>query len=378
MQNLEVDISSLLIALVLSVIFFVSWLYLRNWERPFLYYSRLGYFASDSKSWRQRLNYLPRQLSFAALALFLFAYIDPHYYVLKEGSDDDMRDSKRIPSEGIAIYLVLDNSRSMGEEIEISTASGRRKTISKMQILKDVTERFVRGDSGESLKGRPNDLIGVVTFARSAQVLSPLTLDHHEIIKQLRDLDVNRDENQLGTAIGYAIFKTANLIEATRHFGQNQVKEGDPAYDIKNSIILLVTDGFQETNPGDYQNPLRNIALDDAAKFAKKYGVTLYIVNIDPQINAEKYSNHRKFFQLLTEITGGKFYHVDNSRNLQDIYAEIDKLEKSELPEHTKQFKENLPHIYKRVSYHRPLILAGVICIFLSVVLMSTVLRRFP
>lgn len=378
MFDIEVDIHALWIALGITVTLLIGWFVTRNWHRPFLFYSRLGYFVSDTKSFRQRIILLPKYLNGLAIALFLLAYIDPHYYVQKRSDDKDIRDPMRIPTEGIAIYLVLDNSRSMIEELELSTPSGRRKKIAKIDVLKDVTERFVRGDSGKNLKGRPNDLIGVVTFARSAQVLAPLTLDHRNIIEHLRSLGVNHDENQLGTAIGYAIFKTANLIKATQHFGQDIIRDGEPAYEIKNSVILLVTDGFQETNPDDYQNPLRSIDLVDAANFAKEYGITLYIVNIDPNITSEKYSDHRKYFELLTEVTGGKFYHVDTSKNLQDIYAEIDKLEKSELPEHTKDIKENLPHIYTRVSFYRPLIFLGLVCIFTSGALMSTVLRRFP
>lgn len=378
MFDIEVDSHSLWIALGIVTVLLISWYVMRNWDRPFICYSRLGYFVSGNKSFRQRFALLPKHLIGVAVLFFLVAYIDPHYYTLKENDGENMRDPMRIPTEGIAIYLVLDNSRSMNEELELSTPSGRRKKVTKMQVLKDVTERFVRGDSGQNLKGRPNDLIGVVTFARSAQILAPLTLDHREIIENLRALKVNHDESQLGTAIGYAIFKTANLIKATQHFGQDIVQEGKPAYEIKNSVILLVTDGFQETNPEDYQNPLRSIDLVDATNFAKEYGITLYIVNIDPKINSEKYSDHRRFFELLTEMTGGKFYHVNTSRNLQDIYSEIDQLEKSELPEHTKDFKENLPHLYSRVSFYRPLIFLGLICIFLSGLLMATVLRRFP
>ncbi|MEM1282787.1 MAG: VWA domain-containing protein [Chlamydiota bacterium] len=378
MFDIEIDNNSFWTAIGITFVIIASWFYLKKWKKPFIYYSRLGYFLSDQKSFRQYFTFLPTYLMGIALVSFLIAFIDPHYYTLKKDSEGDIRDPMRIPTEGIAIYLVLDNSRSMSEELELSTSSGRRKKVTKMEILKDVTERFVRGDSGESLKGRPNDLIGVVSFARSAQVLAPLTLDHREIIENLRALKVNHDESQLGTAIGYAIFKTANLIKATQHFGQDVVQDGKPAYEIKNSVILLVTDGFQETNPEDYQNPLRSIDLVDATNFAKEYGITLYIVNIDPKINSERYNDHRQYFELLTDLTGGKFYYVDTSRNLQDIYAEIDKLEKSELPEHTRDFKENLPHIYKRVSFYRPLIFLGLVSIFLSGLLTTTVLRRFP
>lgn len=377
-MDFAVDTHALLITLGFGVVFFLAWLYLRRWHKPYLYYSRINYFSSDNVSIRQRLSLLPKFLQVLALILFLIAFTDPHGYKEKVEDGGNNTPPSRIPTEGIGIYLVLDNSRSMGEELEIPTPSGRRKKISKMQVLKEVTEQFVRGDPNQNLKGRPNDLLGIVAFARSAQILAPLTLDHRDIIRHLRALDINRDESQLGTAMGYSIYKTANLIRATRHFGQDTVKSGKPAYEIKNSVILLITDGFQETHPDDYTNPLRSMDLVDAVNEVKELGITLYLINIDPKITSEKYADHRKYFSLLTELTGGKFYYVDGSRDLHDIYSEIDQLEKSELPQHTKEDKQNLPHIYERVSYYKEFIFSGMVSLFISVILMTTLLRRVP
>jgi len=378
MARLYFDSYACLTILTVLVVSLLVWSYLRKWKKPHLFVSDISQFKLEKMTLRERLSNLPRILLLVTLTLFVIAYIDPHRYVLNGDADFDDVKKNSIPTEGIAIYLVLDNSLSMSEEISISTPSGRRKTISKMDILKDMTKQFVVGDKGVGLKGRKNDLIGIVSFARGAQVLSPLTLDHNAIVKELNKLDVNRDESQRGTALGYAIFKTANLIEATRHFNQDRQIKGDSAYEIKNSVIVLITDGFQETNPEDYANPLRSVDLIDAVEYAKGLGVRLYLINIDPKITSMKYSDHRKFFNLLTQTTGGNFFYVDSTHDLSKIYAEIDKLEKSDLADHTQDNMETLPHIYRRISYYKYLITAGMFSLFLFILLQTTVLKRVP
>jgi len=341
------------------------------WKIPHLKFSSLSIFGGSKNSLKQKFAFLPRALGFLALILFTVAYIDPHTYVEKAKKDPIITNDRGIPTEGIAIYLVLDRSLSMSEELE-----GRG--ITKMDMLKDVTKRFVSGDKSLKLRGRPNDLIGVVAIARSAQVLSPLTLDHKEIVEILNKLNVLTDESQAGTALGYSIFKTSSLVEATRHFGQELVKEGKPSYEIKNSILVLVTDGFQEVNPEDANNTLRNIDLIDAANYAKKLGVKVYIINIDPSINSLEYADNRKYFKLLTQLTGGDFFYVDSSRGLSQIYAEIDQLEKGVIYDRSQVEKQNLPNLYQRLSLYPSLIAGGLFCLFLSILLNTTLLRRVP
>ncbi len=373
-----VDVNATMLALVFLVAVGIIWTLLRQWKKPHLYVSNLSDFNLETKTLREKFAQAPQMILFCGLLFFVLAYIDPHQFVLRKIDDSVESNRQRIPTEGIAIYLVLDNSQSMLEKVTAVTPTGEQSTVTKMDVLRDVTKQFVRGEKEVNLKGRNNDLLGIVTFARSAQVISPLTLDHKNILHQLKKLDVNRDESQRGTALGYAIFKTANLIEATRHFSQDQIQKGDPAYEIKNSVIVLVTDGFQETNPEDFTNPLRSIDLVESMNYAKDVGIRVYIVNIDPKITSDKFADHRKFFRLLTEMTGGDFFYVDNTRDLAEIYAKIDQLEKSSLSEHSHGDMENLPSLYERVSYYPYLIGAGMFAITLFVILQTTLLRRVP
>lgn len=366
------------IAFSIALAFIVLMAMLRRWSRryaaPQLYFSNLNDLQRSSSGWRAHLSSLPRCLEFVSIALFLLAFLDPHLQIALGVPRD-----QHTPSEGIAIYLVLDQSGSMAEKIK-ATVDGKAVTISKIELLKLLTAKFVKGDSKMGLNGRPNDLIGLVAFARGAQVLSPLTLDHATILKQLSTFNVVRNRDQDGTAIGYAIFKTANLIAATRHYAEELSGENQPSYEIKNAVMILVTDGFQDPNPLDSGNPLRLISLEAAAQYAKDKGVRLYIVNGDPAFSSEQYAPHRRLLQRIAELTGGKFYIMDATSNLEKIYAEIDSLEKSSLPvtQQGKISKDKQPDLYRRVSFYPYLIALGLCTFLLSVVLNATLLRRVP
>ena len=373
-----IDLTAGLILLFLAIVGAVLWKWGKSFQIPHIKFSVLQPLLESQYSAKQNHAQLPRKLLAAALVLFGIAFLDPHYFVekpLREQKDAPLQ-QVNIPSEGIAIYLVLDRSGSMSGEVR-----SRRQTITKMDLLKRVTKDFVVGDKSQGLNGRPQDMMGLVTFARGAQVLAPLTLDHQSIIEHLNTLDYTTDINLDGTAIGYAIYKTANLIAATRHYAQELEGEGKPAYTIKSSIMILVTDGLQSPNPLDKDKEYRNVELLDAAAYAKEQGVKLYIVNVEPRIASEEFSAHRSIMKKITELTGGKFYMVDNTINLASIYSEIDRLEKSVLPIESQYItppKSLQPNLYHRVSFYPYLIALGMLCVFLAIFLETRVLRRLP
>ncbi|MBA3815134.1 MAG: VWA domain-containing protein [Parachlamydiaceae bacterium] len=335
----------------------------------------------QQKNWRVGLAPWINYLKWLGLASFLIAFVDAHLFISKH-SDKNLEPPNLhpFPTEGIAIYLLLDQSGSMSEEVPIYSSNGPRKSMTKISLLKQVTQQFVVGDPALGLAGRSNDLIGLISFARGAEVMSPLTLDHQEILNQLSHFKAvaNRDED--GTAIGYAIYKAASLIAATRHYSQELVGKGKPAYTIKNSVIILVTDGLQDPNPLDQGKRLRNIDIPDAAAYAKQQGIRLYIVNVEPKITTEEFAPNRRQMQRAAEITGGQLLVVNNTTNLEDIYQEIDRLEKSELPTpFQKDFnKKDRPDIYRRVSLYPFLIALGLFFLLGGIILESTLFRRIP
>lgn len=353
------------------------WNWGKKFQTPHFKFSSLTLFLQSPGSFKERYANLPKQLLFFALLICAAAFLDPHYFIKKK-AEVKTSSSKpvHIPTEGIAIYLVLDQSGSMAGEVK--TLQG---TMSKMDLLKKVTKEFVRGDKKIGFNGRSQDMIGIVAFARGAQVLAPLTLDHRSIIDQLNKLHVVADLKLDGTAIGYAIYKTASLIAVTRHYAQELKGAGKPAYTIKNSIMIIVTDGLQAPSPLDKNNEFRNIELLSAAQFAKEQGIKVYIINVEPRLASDEFSANRALMKKVAKITGGKFYLVDNQIDLASIYSEIDRLEKSKLPIETQYAappKSMLPQFYRRVSFYPYLIAIAMFAVLLAIILETSVFRRIP
>lgn len=314
-------------ALAIAVLAVFSWLWFRKHSKPAIAFS-----TPITQEKLPLITYAPSLFYGGAFLFLLLALADP--YVQKEifRSPPAPLQGKPPPIEGIAIYLVLDQSGSMEGKVLNKDDSGRRYETSKLKLLKTITEKFIIGDGTAGMQGRGSDLIGLVGFSRGAQVLSPLTLDHQELINRLRKFDIMRVQDQDGTSIGYAIYKTANLIIAARHFAEDLIAEGKPAYTIQSYVIILVTDGVQETNPLDKGKKWRTIPIEEAAKYAAENNIRLYVINVEPGFAEPKYALLRKELERDTARTGGKFFLTGDTKTLGEIYNEIADLEKSALP----------------------------------------------
>lgn len=372
--------SALAAVIAFLIVVYLLWRWINSYTQPYLFFSDIKSLTSSQASRRVTLSPWINCLKWLGLFTFLIAFIDPHFFINKYPDHlEQPNPYTPSPVEGIAIYLLLDQSGSMAEEVPIYSNMGARKRMSKIALLKKVTQQFIAGDPDLGLTGRPNDLIGLISFARGAEVMSPLTLDHQAILDQLSHFQAVGSRDQDGTAIGYAIYKAASLIAATRHYSQEIVEKGEPAYTIKNSVIILVTDGLQDPNPLDQGKRLRNIDIPDAAAYAKQQGIRLYIINVEPKITTEEFAPNRRQMQRAAESTGGKLLVVNNTTHLEDIYQEIDRLEKSPLPLPLQDFnKEDRPDIYHRFSLYPFLIASGLIFLFFGLLLESTFFKRVP
>lgn len=334
---------------------------------PSLSFSRIKDF--NLSSWRSRMVSLPSQLHQAALLCFIIAFIDPHFLIpsssFSQRQQLSTHEISKIPTEGIAIYLVLDQSGSMAQSV---VASG--KSISKIDLLKKVTKQFILD--------HPSDLIGLVSFARVPRVRVPLTLDQPALLAQLNQIEAVKNPEEDGTAIGYAIYKTAHLIAATRHFANQADQAGKPPYTIKSAIIIVVTDGFQDPSRLDQGNRLRTMELDDAAAYTKSQNIHLYVVNIDPALATAQYAPQRRQLQAITALTGGKFELVSNTQELQDIYASIDRLEKGTISKKAQLSSSESPSPGIRFSLYPFFIALGLLSLFSAVFLDSFVLKVVP
>lgn len=360
---MQIDLKALLLALLFSAAFYFFWRWGQSKSAPLIRFSELKSLLT-TPNWRQKIIGLPHLLAFSSLVFFLLAFLDPHFLIEKKAAESQ---SQGMPMKGVAIYLNVDQSGSMMQDVTGITSEGRHATMTKLDLLKEVTREFVQE--------RPNDLMGLVSFARTAYVQVPLTLDHDFLLKELADLKPLTDLKQGGTAIGYAVFKTVNLIVGTRNYARDLIGKGKPAYEIKNSMIVLVTDGFQNINPEDRDKRLRTIDVREAALYAKENDIRLYVVNVDPNIMAPQFAPHRNVMKSVTELTGGRFFVVDSGQSLGKIYHDIEQLEKSLLPT-DEEIKP--PTDYKRFSLYPYFIALGMVALLFSLILQSTLLRSFP
>lgn len=357
------------IALLLLLPFLALLWFARKWTKRFQEPSLLfpdinSIQASKRTSFKTKYSFLPKACLWAALSFLGLALLDPHYFTLKEGMDDT-----QDPKEGIAIYLIADESGSMMQEVNAKDIDGRIKKMPKIDLLKQVTVPFINK--------RQNDLIGLVSFARTADIKAPLTLDHKTVIDEISLLKPSISEEEGGTAIGYAVYKTVNLILATKHFAQDLIKEGKPAFEIKNAIIVLVTDGVQNVNPRDINDKFRSMDVTEAAAYAKENKIRFYAINIDPAILTSQFTPERNLMNRVTESTGGHFYVTDNSNSLDQIYDEISRIEKTEI-KNSVLSKSEQPALYRRVSFYPYLLVLSLFFLFSYVLMETTFFKRVP
>lgn len=323
---------------------------------------------------RSTLSHIPSLFFIAGCTCFALAFIDPHTVSKNVLPDEQMN---AVPHEGIAIYFLLDQSGSMREEVPVSTSVDPRGKMAKIALMKQVTTRFIEGDPNADTRGLQGDLVGVVSFARGARVLAPLTLDHHVILEDIAAIQPMNSADNDGTAIGYAIYKTASMIAATRHYAQELQEAGQAPYEIKGSAIVVVTDGLQAPSPLDKGKRLRNMDIPEAAAYAKEQHVRVYIINIDPRITLDEFTPHRHIMERAAELTGGKFMTVVGNEQLASVYKEIARLEKGsyfgiagsadQAPTYTRSF-----------SLYPWLVALGLVCIGIAMMLETTALRRVP
>jgi Ca-activated chloride channel homolog len=240
----------------------------------------------------------------------------------------------RITGEGIAIEIVLDISGSM-EAIDFQLEG---RDVSRLDAVKHVIEEFALGSRASGLSGRPDDLLGLVAFGGFADSKCPLTLDHGALVDIVRGLEIPKPirdgrgrvinaqslQEELATAIGDGVALAVDRLRGAK---------------AKSKVIILLTDG--DCNAGV-------VDPREAARIALESGMRLYTIGIGrngtvPIPQEDAFGNRvlvpaqfRIDEDLLREMaqTGkGRYFHASDSDGLAQVYAEIDKLEKSKLEE---------------------------------------------
>lgn len=222
-----------------------------------------------------------------------------------------------VTTEGIDIIVALDISGSMmAEDFKPN----------RLEASKDVAKEFI--------SDRPYDRIGLVVYSGESFTQCPLTTDH-DVLLNLFD-DVQNGMIQDGTAIGMGLATAVSRLKDS---------------DAISKVAILLTDGSNTTG---------SIPPLTAAEIAKEFGVRVYTIGVGSngtakmpyidQFGRKIYQNvpvriDEKTLNTIAETTGGQYFRATSKNNLEEIYEEIDKLEKSkiEVTEYKKKSEKFLP-----------------------------------
>jgi Ca-activated chloride channel family protein len=325
-----------------------------------LAFSSTDFASSIRPTFRQRMMWVPAALTLLTMAVLIVALAGP-----REGRQETIANT-----EGIAIEIVVDRSGSM----RAMDFKKQDVPVDRLTAVKDVVGRFVLGEG--DLEGRFSDLIGLVTFARNADGMTPPTLDHPFLVSQLNESSIVNRNSEDGTAIGDAI---GLAVEKLAALDKNQKQE------IESKVIILLTDG--ENNSGSLE-PIQ------AAELAKMMNIKVYTIGVGtkgrapvPVTNAigrqiirwMDVNIDEKTLQKIADTTNGKYFRATDTESLEEIYAEIDRLEKSKVEE--RQYVDYRELAVRPIHYggltFPPVALWAFLLLGLQMVLKNTFFREF-
>ena len=205
--------------------------------------------------------------------------------------------------QGIAIEMLLDISSSMDRNIK--SRDGTQTT--RMEAAKKAVEAFI--------ENRPDDLIGLITFARYADTLSPLTFGHSALIQLVQEVEIQDRPNEDGTAYGDA------LSLACAHLAQMNEWNDEEEQPIASQTVILLTDG--ENNCGLH-------LPQESAGLAKKWGIRIYSISLG-DTDEKELTDAENLLEMISDATGGGFWKIYDIDELSETYARIDELETSEI-----------------------------------------------
>ncbi|KXH85251.1 VWA domain-containing protein [Chryseobacterium kwangjuense] len=230
------------------------------------------------------------------LSALIIAMARPRTFTVSQDRDD---------TKGVDIMLSVDVSLSM---------LAKDLSPDRITALKDIAVKFVQK--------RPNDRIGVVAYAAEAFTKVPVTSDHQVVIDEIKNL--NSAGLEPGTAIG------EGLSVAVNHLIKSKAKS---------KVVILMTDGVS-----NIQNA---IPPQLAAELAKNNNIKVYSIGIGTNGFALMPTSQDIFGDLIftetavtidentlrevAQTTGGKYFRATSNSSLEEVYDEINQLEKSDI-----------------------------------------------
>lgn len=244
---------------------------------------------------------------------------------------------QQVTGEGLDIILCIDVSGSMTSE----DFSPNRMEAAKREAIDFVVHR-------------PTDRMGVVIFSGESFTMCPLTTDRSAIIAQINAIRPGLLED--GTAIGSGLATSVERLKSS------------PS---KSKIVILLTDGV---NNGGLIDPIT------AKEIAKAMGIKVYTIGVgtegyaplpgaNGQTTQEKAGLDEALLKDIASATGGQYYRATDNASLDNIYKNIDGLEKS---------KVEVTSYARIIEEYWPFALAAVALLVFEILLRNTILRKFP
>jgi Ca-activated chloride channel family protein len=306
------------------------------------YYSYRDRYASIRMSSLQSLQGMQSFRGRLRALLPLFRALAFVFLVIALARPQETLKEEEIKAEGIDIALVMDLSSSM---------LAQDFKPDRLEVSKRVASDFV--------DKREFDRMSLAVFAGEAFTQCPLTTDHRVVKEFLANLKCGILED--GTAIGMGLATAVNRLKDS---------------EAESKVVILLTDGV---NNAGYVKPLT------AAEIAREFDVKVYTIGVgstgDALTPVSRRSDGRYIFGLarveidegllgqIAEMTGGKYFRATSAEGLEQIYTEIDQLEKTEIEVTSiKRYSEE----FRRFAF------LGLLFLALEILLRYTVLRTIP
>lgn len=284
-------------------------------------------------NWLAKYRPLLFVLRLIALSLIIIAMARPRYV-------DNQTKIKK--TEGIDIVMAIDVSGSM---------LARDLKPNRLEALKKVASNFVNN--------RPNDRVGIVIYAGESYTQVPLTSDKSRVVEAITNIQYGNAIED-GTAIGDGLATAVNRLKDSP---------------IESKVVILLTDGV---NNSGYIDP--KIATELALSFdIKVYGIgigttgnAMAPVALNPN-GTFRYANipveiDEELLKEISKASGGTYFRATSNSKLEEVYEEINKLEKTEIEE------------FQYTSYeekYRPFLLWAGVLLLLEFLLKMTLFRSF-
>ena len=330
MQGIEfANPGFLYLFILLPVMAFIHWK-IRTKRRTDIRISDIRALGNYSPSIRQRIGWLPLLCRFLAVTLIIVALARPR----------SSSKGTNVTSEGISIVLAMDVSSSMlAEDLRPN----------RIEASKRVASAFI--------EGRPTDLIGLVVFSGESFTQCPITSDHSVLLNLMGEMKSGILED--GTALGEGLATAIARIKDSQS---------------KSKVIILLTDGVNNSG---------SIAPVTAGEIAKTFGIRVYTIGVGRNGTAPypfktpfgiQYQNvevqiDEEILQQISDATDAKYFRATDNSKLKEIYAEIDKMEKTkiEVTEFRRYTEEFFPYLMWALAFF-----------ILEITLRLTLLKSLP